>query len=239
MAKFIFKEPLSTHFHPTHNPSFFEKFCHVGEKLYFCIPNNRIMDTKKWVIACLALLLALPTEAQFYIWRESDNYLKNNGNPEFKYCYKLQTEDDFSPSTAYYEMTDTAHFDNRLVIENRSFFNDEDPWFLVFRISIDGKKDSVVLVDTTGIVEISFEKRPVTVTIKGGPVFDKFILPISQTALPKKMTLVWGRSKDSLEILTIHSKRELSHNELMEIRNRLCEGKKVYSDDYYYYLGDG
>lgn len=81
-------------------------------------------------------------------------------------------------------------------------------------------------------------KRPVNVTIKGGDVFDKFILPITPNTLSKKMTIVWEHNKEYREILTIYSKRELSHNELMEIRNRLCEGKKMYNEDDYYYLGE-
>ena len=52
------------------------------------------------------------------------------------------------------------------------------------------------------------------------------------------MTIVWEHNKEYREILTIYSKRELSHNELMEIRNRLCEGKKMYNEDDYYYLGE-
>ena len=195
------------------------------------------MGIKNWFIICIALFFALPSEAQFYIWRESDNFQENNENPEFKYCYKLQTEPDFSPSTVLYEMTDTAHFDNKLEIENLSFFNDTFS-FIFFTLSIDGKKDSLVFADSTGTVEIRFAKRPVSVTIKGGAVFDKFILPISPNALPKKMTIVWGHSKEPREILTIYSKKELPHHELMEIRHCLCAGKKVCSDDYYYYLGE-
>lgn len=52
------------------------------------------------------------------------------------------------------------------------------------------------------------------------------------------MTIVWGHNKEPREILSIYSRRDLSYDELMEIRHRLCEGKKVYNDDYYYYLGE-
>ncbi len=192
-----------------------------------------ITDIKKYCIFAFCFA-TLSVNAQFYIWGESMNYVQEECNSDYKYCYKI--EGCWRQTRVYYQMVEKSSFNNRIEIINKNYNND---WmFYVIKVKIDNK-DTLIITDTDSTKNtIFFDTVPTHITLYVSTRTDKIDVPITNYEVPSQITILWGKPNEGRGVLTIRSKKELDQKEIDAIRQAASNGGCWAPDYYYYFISD-